>query len=70
MNLEDIKSYYKNKRIKCQKYNSALEEIVQNQCSFNSFMIIQDDQIAIYNIKPQQVEENYQSTENGESNNI
>lgn len=57
MSLDDIKSYFEDKPVECQKFNFALEEEVQNWCSFRSIMHIKDDEIQILNRKPRLIED-------------
>ena len=55
MGLQETTEYVKDRKVECQKFNSALEDVVQNWCSFNAYMFIDKDQITLYNLKPKQL---------------
>jgi hypothetical protein len=57
LNIEEIleiNDYLKNYRIDCFKYNTSLDDCVQNVCSFEAFIEVNANskQINIFNKKP------------------
>lgn len=50
--LQKARERFTNKRIPCMKYNHALEDVVQNFSTYQSYIQLKDNQLLIVNKKP------------------